>query len=148
MSYLSFVGYPLYSNNIAAWNTGNFLLRPVSYATKENGADCRHLAFHPKLPIAAAPANNVGAVCFDRETGAVEKDRLQLPGSFDGINVSDLKFSPDGANLILVCEQNGNHFLVKAAVHLSAGDAAKVKKPVPPPPPPPAEPDGTTHLKT
>jgi hypothetical protein len=127
VSFLSFVGYPLHSGNIGAWDSGDFTKRPVAYATKSNGADCRRLAFHPELPIAGTVSGS-GAICFDRETGAIQKDRLSIPGSFDGTKVNDLIFAPDGTNLILDCEQNGEHFLVKVKVNLSPSEAAKAKE--------------------
>ena len=126
VAYLSFVGYPLYSGNIPAWDPQDLAKRPVSYPAKANSADCKHVAFHPLLPITAAPTRT-GAVCFERETGAVEPDRLDLRTPIGEVKVNDLIFSPDGRNLILECESQGDHFLRRVKLNLGAAEQAKLK---------------------
>jgi hypothetical protein len=146
ISFLSFVGYPLYSKNIAAWDPTDFTKRPIAYSTKDNKADCRHLAFHPELPFVAAAADN-GAICFDRDSGRIQKDRLDIPYSFESTKINDVVFSPDGTNLILDCEQDGDHFLVHIKVNLSAEEAAIAKKGPPTPQKPAVKPTGDGGIK-
>ena len=49
----------------------------MSYPTKDNKGDCKYLAFHPMLPIAAAAAET-GAICFDQNTGERQPNRLDF----------------------------------------------------------------------
>ena len=129
LSYLSFVGYPLYTNNVAAWDPTDLTKRPVSYPAKDNKADCKRLAFHPLLPIPAAPAE-AGAVLPDRDAGPVQPDRLDftlpLPS---GSKVNELRFSPDGRNLVLDCELAGERFLWRVKLKLSPAEEAVLKNP-------------------
>ena len=140
VSYLSHVGYPKYSGNVPAWDAFDLAKRPVSYATKDNRGDCRRLAFHPTLPLAATPAEG-GALCFDRDGGQLQKDRLDLRlADLASTTVHDLAFAPDGRNLILVCEEFGDWTLRRVPVALSKEEAAKAASGPPAPPPPPAPP--------
>jgi hypothetical protein len=142
VSYLSFVGYPLFSKNIAAWDPTDLTKRPASYATKDNKADCRYLAFHPILPIAAAAAD-VGAICFDQETGDPQPDRLDFRPALEEVKVNGLIFSPDGKNLILDCAAGDRFFLRRVKVNLSAEELGKIQR-GPVAPIEPREPAGPT----
>ena len=127
LSYLSFVGYPLHSGNIPAWDPTDLTKRPVSYPAKANKADCKRIAFHPILPIAAAPSE-AGAACFDRETGQFQPNRLDLRTPLgDAVEVLDLFFSPDGNNLILDCQSAGQRFLRKVKLNLDPAESAQLK---------------------
>jgi hypothetical protein len=139
LSYLSYVGYPLYSGNIAAWDPTDLTKRPVSYPTKANKADCKRLAFLPALPIAAAPAEG-GAICFDRETGEIQPHRLDLHAPMGAAKVNDLYFSPDGRWLLLDCEEQGARYLRRVKVNLTDAEAAK-HPPIATPPAEPVAPD-------
>jgi hypothetical protein len=142
VSYLSYVGYPLYSGNVPAWDPADLTKRPVSYPCKANKAGATKIAFHPVLEIAAAPSED-GAVAFHRETGEVQARRLDLrPALAAGVKVHDCVFSADGRHLLLVCEDPGTkeRYLRKVKLNLSPEEAAKAgKPPLAPPPPPPAE---------
>jgi hypothetical protein len=127
VSYLSFVGYPLYSKDIAAWDPTDLTKRPVSYPTKDNKGDCKCLAFHPILPIAAAPAEN-GAVCFDQNTGELQPDRLDFGPAPGEVKVNGLIFSPQGKNLILDCVAGDKFFLRRVKVNLSADELKQVER--------------------
>lgn len=142
LSYLSHVGYPLFSGNIPAWDPTDLTKRPISYPAKANHADCRVLAFHPMLPIAAAPSETY-ATCFGRETGEVEADRLDVRTPLDDLKVHDLIFSPDGKSLILKCQSGGDYFLRRVRLRLSDAELAKVKDG--PPPVVPVKPAAPEH---
>ncbi|MDB5329259.1 MAG: hypothetical protein JWP03_410 [Phycisphaerales bacterium] len=146
VSYLSYVGYPLYSNNIAAWDPADLTRRPVSYGTKDHHADCRRLSFHPVLPIAASPAQG-GAACFNRESGDPEPDRLDLHEVAADLKVINAWFSPDGTAMLLDCQGTDQFYLLPVKLKLTAAELEQLKSPPPPPiqaaPPPavPREPD-------
>jgi len=121
VSYLTFTGYPMYSKNVAAWDTSDLEKRPVIYPCKEQGASCFWIAFHPRLPFAAAPIESGGAVCFHRETGE------PIPGAVNvsypplgNVIVDRLYFSPDGNNLLLECQGAGERFLRRVPLQLPA----------------------------
>lgn len=137
--YLSHVGYPQFTYGIAAWDPMDLTKRPISYNTKDQKANCKKAAFHPTLPIVAAPCDG-GAVCFNAESGEVQLDRLDLRGVTAEVKVKDLVFSPDGRYLILDCDKAGERFLRQVPLKLSPQEAPKVGKPLPPVPPAPVRP--------
>jgi hypothetical protein len=124
LSYLSFVGYPLYSGNVPAWDPADLVKRPVSYPAKANGATPTKIAFHPILPIAAAPAA-AGAVAFDRETGQLQPKRFDLEHPLpNGDKAVDARFSPDGRSLILTCQTHDKQiYLRRLKLNLNADEA-------------------------
>lgn len=129
VSYLSFTGYPLFSKSIPAWDPKDLEKRPVTYPTKEFGASCQWVAFHPKLELAAAPIENGGAICYRRETGE------PLPSYVDATYppLGDVRtrrcfFAPDGRHLLLECEGDGERFLRRVALRLSPAEMAALGK--------------------
>ena len=115
VSYLTFTGYPLYSKNVAAWDTGDLEKRPVIYPCKENGASCFWIAFHPQAKLAAVPIETGGVVCFDRETGEPIPNAVDLAYPTLGeVTVDRLYFSPDGRNILLECIGAEGRFLRRA----------------------------------
>lgn len=137
IAYLSGAGYPLYSYNVSAWDPRDFTKRAVTYPTKENGAGPGKIAFHPMLPIAAAPSAS-GAVAFDRETGKLQPDRLNLRAASlpSSAKPDAVHFSADGRNLIVHCvdEAAKERFLLKVKLKLSQKEEAQLSKPAAPAP--------------
>jgi hypothetical protein len=141
LTYLSFGGYPIGSGNVPAWDPTDLTKRPVSYPAKANKAAATKVAFHPALEIAAAPSED-GAVVFDRETGDVQPDRIDLKTRpLGGVKVNDCFFSTDGRHLILDCGDpaTGERQLRKVKLNLSPEEAARAGQPPAAPPPPPAD---------
>jgi hypothetical protein len=119
VTYLSFVGYPEFSRNLAGWDPTDLGKIPVTYATKDR-ASTQEMVYHPTLPLVASPSEN-SAVFFHRETGALEENRLQLPeGGLIGETVERLYFSPDGRNLIFQVSINGIRYLHRVPLRLTA----------------------------
>ncbi|MEZ5943612.1 MAG: trypsin-like peptidase domain-containing protein [Planctomycetaceae bacterium] len=101
--YLSHVGFPGTAGNLVGVAATDFDDRAVVYETKGRGTT-KELAFHPTLPMIAVPGSG-SAILFHRETGQVLSNRLLLTASGLGsVNVQQLYFSPDGRNLVFVCE--------------------------------------------
>ena len=89
MTYLSHVGTPMHSGNLLGWNPAKLAEKPANYALKGVGVTTQ-LAFHPTLPLAAVPGGS-SAVLFDRESGKISEDRLQLTSTgLDNVKVDDL----------------------------------------------------------
>ncbi|MCH8922533.1 MAG: trypsin-like peptidase domain-containing protein [Planctomycetes bacterium] len=125
VTYLSHVGYPRMSYNLAGWDPTDMKKIPVSYAVKGKGTSY-DLAFHPVLPIVASPGSG-SAVFFDRETGQELKDQLQLDaGEFEQEKINSIRFSPDGRNLIFSTTVKEVPYLHRVALNLSAAERRKV----------------------
>ena len=126
VTYLSFVGYPDFSRNLVGWNTSDLRKLPVNYAVKDR-ATTGELAYHPSLPIVASPGSG-SAVFFDRETGALQDDRLNLPpNAFAGAKVNSIQFSPDGKNLIFHTSVDKVQYLYQVALKLTAKEQEQVE---------------------
>ena len=113
LTYFSQGGYPVGSGNIPAWDPANLDKRPVSYPAKDNKASPKWIAYHATLPIAAA-VTGTGAICFDRNTGAVLPDRIDL--KYPPLEATDAQscwFSPDGRNLLLECKVGNDRMLCR-----------------------------------
>ncbi|MFN7289185.1 MAG: trypsin-like peptidase domain-containing protein [Pirellula sp.] len=129
LTYLSFAGTPTSSKNLAAWNAANLDEAPVSYPTKDI-ATTSHLAFHPRLNLAAVPSLN-SAVIFDRETGQVLPDRLQMTSKgFEGEQVEDVSFSPDGQALLFIVGGFEGRSMRKVGLRLSEQEKDELRKPL------------------
>lgn len=144
LSYLSFTGYPLFSHDVPAFDPSNFEKRPVTYPTKANKAESQDLAFHPYLEIAAAP-NEDGAVCCDRESGAVLPGLANLAAPPLGeVKATHVYFSANGRNLLVECDNGADRYLRKAKLNLTAAQVERIKAaekqgpPAAPAPNPPA----------
>lgn len=125
---MSFIGYPLYSKNVAAWDTTNLEKRPVIYPCKDHGASCFWIAFHPQLMLAAAPIEQGGAICFHRETGEALPNLVDWkPPGLGDITTDRVFFSPDGEHLLLECQEGGKQFLRRVPLRLTAADRVKLK---------------------
>lgn len=125
VTYLSVVGYPPHSNNLAAFNALDFEETPITYHS-EKGATPTLLAYHPTLDLVASPGGS-GAVVFRRSTGEALQNRLLLTS--DGLGedeVEDLWFSPDGQSLILVCGGAEGRYLRQVGLRLSAEDKRRL----------------------
>lgn len=129
VSYLSVVGSPPFSGNLAAWDPYDFAKVPVSYATKDR-AGTTELAFHPWLPLVATLGEKK-PVFFHRETGALEDDRLEsLPESL-GDKLHHLEFSPDGKRLLIRSSVNDTHYLLQLPLRLSKEESRPTARPLP-----------------
>jgi hypothetical protein len=128
ISYLSQMGYPLYSQNIPGFDPGNFDKRPVAYPTKDNKAEARDLAYHPWLEIAAVPSED-GAVCFDRESGEVLAGILNLSAPPLGeVKATHVYFSADGRNLLIDCDNGEDRFLRRVKLNLAATQVERMEE--------------------
>ena len=120
VTYLSHVGYPKFSGNLAGWDPADLEKMSVTYATKDKGTTY-DLAYHPVVPLVASPGSG-SAVFFHRETGEIQQDRLKLPdGGLAGENckLHRVYFSPDGRNLLFDTSINEIHYLRKVELRLS-----------------------------
>lgn len=139
LTYLSHVGYPLYSGAIPAWDPSDLEKKPVTYECKGK-AGATKMTYHPSLPLVAVPGDH-GPLFFNRETGDEEKDRVTLaPGTLDNTRVNEVYFSPDGANAILECQRGGTWWLYKVPLVVSAQEKEKLRRGVLPAEPPKAPP--------
>ena len=77
VTYLSHVGFPMYSNSLGGWDPTDLHKLPVSYGGKDVGTPLE-LAYHPVLPLAASFGKST-AVVFNRETGDVRTRPRQAP---------------------------------------------------------------------
>jgi len=120
VTYLSHVGYPKFSGNLAGWDPGDLEKMPVTYATKGKGTTY-DLAYHPVVPLVASPGSG-SAVFFHRETGEIQQDRLKLPDdglADDNCKLHRVYFSPDGRNLLFDTSINKIHYLRKVELRLT-----------------------------
>lgn len=141
ITYLSFTGTPLYSKNLAGWNTGDFKKLPVSYVLKDK-ASAIDLDFHPVLPLAIAPAEG-GAIFFHRESGDSEDRIAQASDALAGIKPSRAWFSPDGKHAVVMIKINEVNHLHKLPLKLSKDEQLKIEKTPAPRREPPAKNDPT-----
>lgn len=130
LTYLSHVGYPLHSGNLAGFGTKDFDAAPVRYETKDRGVTSE-LAYHPTLPWAASPGGG-SAVLFHRETGAVLERKLLVTRQGVGADPVDrLYFSPDGRSLILQCRGgDSGRYLRRVGLKLDGSELARAKAPI------------------
>jgi hypothetical protein len=137
LTYLSFVGYPLYSGAIPGWDPTDLQKKPATYECKDKTGATK-MNYHPTLPLVVVPTET-GALLFERENGDEQKDRIQNPVLADGSKVEDAWFSSNGENVILLCRRGETAYLVKAPIKLTAAekDVAKRGVPAPTAPPPP-----------
>ena len=125
ITYLSHVGYPKFSGNLAGWDSTDFGKIPVSYETKDKGRT-DELAFHPVLPLCASPGSD-SAVFFHSETGRIEADRIKdAADALRGLTVHRIYFSPDGRNLIFDAEVNKIHYLCKTELKLTPDESKTI----------------------
>lgn len=137
LTYLSHVGYPLHSGNLAGFQSHNFSKTPVAYATKDRGVTSE-LAYHPTLPWAASPGSG-SAVLFQRETGEILERRLLVTSQGIGRDkVERLEFSPDGQSLIFCCQggQTGR-YLCRVGIKLNPQEREQTQRPIKLPAPTP-----------
>ncbi len=131
LTYLSFVGYPLYSGAIPAWDPTDIQKKPVTYECKGKAGSAK-MNYHPTLPLVVVPTDT-GALLFERETGDEQKDRFQKPTLAEGSKVEDAWFSPNGENVILLCRRGNAAYLINAPLKLSAAEKDIAKRGVPAP---------------
>ncbi|MCE9544097.1 MAG: hypothetical protein K8T25_01020, partial [Planctomycetia bacterium] len=125
VTYLSVVGYPEFSGNLAGWDPLDFKKMPATYSTKDV-ASASDLAYHPILPLVASPGSG-SAVFFERESGDVQNDRLKnAEDLLAGAKPDRVYFSPDGRNLILDGVVNEIHYLHKLPLNLSPEEQKKL----------------------
>ena len=120
VTYLSHVGYPQFSGNLAGWDPKDLEKIPVTYAVKGKGTTY-DLAYHPVLPLVASPGSG-SAIFFHRETGDQEQDRLQLPAAGLGGEPQSVQFSPDGKGLVFRVVAGGVYYLQRAALRLNPAE--------------------------
>ncbi|HSI34220.1 MAG TPA: putative Ig domain-containing protein [Tepidisphaeraceae bacterium] len=120
-AYLSATGFPAGSGNVGGWDPTDLRKLPVAYLTK-GAATSRDLAFHPLLPLVAAPADG-SVVFFNRETGAREPDRVEGADALVGAKVERAYFSPDGRNVLLQTTVGEVRYLHALPLKLSAEEA-------------------------
>jgi hypothetical protein len=120
LTYLSAVGYPSFSGNLAGFDAHDLKKQPVTYATKSMGSTTS-LTYHPTLKLAAVPGIADPAVFFERETGKQEKDRLNYdPKDFNGVKVEQAFFSADGKRILLDClGPKGDRYLQPVELRLT-----------------------------
>lgn len=131
IAYTSFTGYPLYTKNIPAWDTGDLDKRPVTYAAKPYKVeDPAKVAFHPTLPIAVIPAPlPYGVVAFQRETGQPEADRLDLRWPLPArCRVHDVVFAPDGRSVLVAVTAGDAYYLRRVPLRLSPAEESRLPK--------------------
>jgi hypothetical protein len=125
VTYLSHVGYPQFSGNLAGWDPTDLTKIPVSYSLKDK-ATTYDLAYHPVLPLVASPGSG-SAVVLDRETGDVQERRLNVAAD----ELADAKlhrvyFAPDGKHVILDTSVNDVHYLFQAELRLTADEQRRL----------------------
>ncbi len=142
VTYLSHVGYPMFSNNLGGWDPADLHKLPVSFDTKDVGTP-HELAYHPVLPLAASFGKS-SAVVFDRETGDLQPDRVKLLDDepLEG-KIQRIYFTPDGRHLLFDAVVNQIHYLVQADLKLTPAELKQLASPRPAPPKP-AEKNKTT----
>jgi hypothetical protein len=141
ITYLSYTGTPLYSGNLAGWNTGDFKKLPVAYGLK-NKASAIDLDFHPILPLVLAPAQG-GAIIFHRESGDSDDRISPVSDALTDIKPSRAWFSPDGKHAVVLIKINEVNHLYKLPLKLSKEEQAIIQKVPEPRLPPPAKKDPT-----
>ena len=89
------------------------------------------LAFHPTLKIVAVPGGD-SAILFDRETGKVLENRLQLTAKgLGGVKVEDLIFRTDGKSLLFVCNESAHgRYVRRVGIRLSETEVTATAKPI------------------
>ena len=125
VTYLSHVGYPQFSGNLAGWDPTDLTKMPASYPVKDK-ATTYDLAYHPVLPLVASPGSG-SAVFLDRETGEIQERRLNVAD--DELADSKLHrvyFSPDGKHVILDTSVNDVHYLFQAELRLTADELRRL----------------------
>jgi hypothetical protein len=71
----------------------------------------------------------VFAICFQRETGAALANHVNLVyPPLEEMRTSKVFFAPDGKHVLMVCEANGERFLRRATLRLSAAEQAALSK--------------------
>ncbi len=135
VTYLSHVGFPMYSNNLGGWDPADLHKLPASYGTKDVGTPLE-FAYHPVLPLAASFGKST-AVVFDRETGDLQPDRVKLldDEQLEG-NIQRIYFTPDGRHLLFDAVVNQFHYLVQADLKLTPDEIKQLASPPPAPPKP------------
>jgi S1-C subfamily serine protease len=128
LTYLSVVGYPMFSGNLGGFSTADLDAQPVTYPTHKI-AGTQIFAYHPTLPLIAAGSKDA-IVLFNRETGAIEADRLLLTSKgISGAQLEQIWFSPDGSGLILFCVSDAEgRYLRRVALRLSDAEKAIVAR--------------------
>ncbi len=128
ITYLSHVGTPMFSKNLAGWNPKKLKDEPVTYPTKDR-ASTQLLAFHPSLNLVAVPGGS-SAVLFDRETGKDLDDKLLITAKGLGdATVQRLLFAPDGKSLIFVCsDTESGLYLRRVELRLNAAELTTAAK--------------------
>lgn len=124
IAYLSFTGYPTFSNNIALLNTKSFDKKPTTLATKDL-ANCRQLAIHPTKPIAASPGQEA-IVLFDTKTGKPTSSQPKISEDLLGCMVHQVVFSGDGNHLILQASKGGGERFV-GSIRLPTDNSGSTK---------------------
>jgi S1-C subfamily serine protease len=122
VTYLSFVGSPPHSKNLAAWDVNDFDKVPVSYAIKDK-ASTQEFAYHPHAPWVACLGPS-GALLFDRETGD-ELTTALTDVDFDGAKLHALWFAADGKALVFDTSVNEIHYLHRVPLKLTPDQQRK-----------------------
>lgn len=128
ITYLSVVGYPPRSKNLAGFDPVNLKQAPVIYPTGDAAASTM-LAYHSRLDLVASPGEGA-AVLFDRASGERLDNRLLLPA--DGLGdtrIEDLWFSPDGRSLVFVGSGIEGRRLIKVGLRLTAEEERQLAQP-------------------
>jgi hypothetical protein len=70
-----------------------------------------------------------GAICFDRETGEPLPNHVNVKYPPLGAALTrKVHFAPDGSHLLLECEENGERFLRRVQLNLTAAELARLAK--------------------
>jgi hypothetical protein len=127
VTYLSAVGYPYFSGNLAGLDARDLKRKGVTYPLKGVGSTSS-MDYHPTLNLVAMPGDKTAAVFFDRETGKAQADRLKaMPGGLG--KVEHVFFAPDGQHLLLACAgADGARTLRSVGLKLSPDELETVKK--------------------
>ena len=147
ITYLSHVGYPTFSKNLVAFDPKDLRTTAVTYPLKGKG-QTTELAYHPTRPLVAVPGGT-SALLLHRETGQIQENLLRISSTGVGNSVVEkLIFSPDGKNLIFVCNSpSDGRYLRAVPLNLTPSELASSPPPSSPslssstnPPPAKAQP--------
>lgn len=131
ITYLSHVGYPQFSGNLAGIDPTNFK-EGVTYKTKDAGATPKNLAYHPTLNLVAVAGQKPAAVpaaIFDRESAKLLPGKLPVPkGGLGGATIERLMFSPDGKSLVFLCSGADGIALFSLPLKLTVAERGRIRK--------------------
>ena len=122
VSYLSVVGSPPFSGNLAGWDPADLGKVPVIYGMKDK-ASTEHMAYHPFLPLVVTFSPERGPVLFNRETGDEQSGQLTLPpDDFEDAKLQEVYFSPDGQRVLFETSVNAVRYLQSVTLKLNESE--------------------------